>query len=67
MNKEKFFPFVADIVFKDVSAVNIELNFGSDADSVRFSGVAAVPTPISLWGLLYICVSILCIYSQRLL
>ena len=31
-----------------VSAVNIELNFGSDADYVRFPVVAAALTPISL-------------------
>ena len=48
----KFFPYVADIVFRArciacVSAVKIELNFGSDADFVRFSVVAAASTPIS--------------------
>ena len=50
---EKFFPFAADIVFRTsciayVSAVKMELNFCSDADSVRFSVEAAAPTPISL-------------------
>ena len=53
MNIEKFFPFTADIVFRAscisyVSAMNIELNFGSDADSVRFQVEAAAPTSISL-------------------
>ena len=37
-----------------VSAVKIELNFGSDADFLRFQVVAAAPTPISLLGRLYI-------------
>ena len=41
MKKEKLFPFVANVVFRDrciarVSAVNIKLTFGSDSDSVRF-------------------------------
>ena len=49
----KFFPFVADIVIRArciacVSAVNIDLNFGSNANFVRFPVVAAAPTPISL-------------------
>ena len=53
MNIANFFPLVADIVFRArciacVSAVNIELNFGSDANSVRLPVVAAAPTPISL-------------------
>ena len=53
MNITNFFPHVADIVFRArcnafVSAVNIELNFGSDANSVRLPVVAAAPTPISL-------------------
>ena len=53
MNIEKFFPFVTDILFRAryityVSAVNMELRFVSDADSVRFPVVAAPPTPISL-------------------
>ena len=48
--------------------VNIELNFGSDADSQRFPVVAAAPAPISLLEpSVYICVSILCIYSRRFL
>ena len=63
MNIVKFFLFVADIVFKpmcitSVSAVNMELNFGSDADFVRFLVVAAAPTPISLLS-----PSVLCIYA----
>ena len=50
MNIVKFFPFVADIIFRArciacVSAVNMELNFGSDADSVQFTVVTAAPTP----------------------
>ena len=50
---EKFFPFAADIVLNTsciayVSAVNMELNFGNDADSVRFPVEGAAPTPISL-------------------
>ena len=50
---EKFFPFAADTVFRDsciayVSAVNMELNFGRDADSVQFPVEAAAPTPSSL-------------------
>ena len=53
MNIENFFPFVADIVLRTrgiacVSAVNIEQNFGSEADSVRFPVVAAAITHISL-------------------
>ena len=52
-NMEKFFPIVADIVFRVscnayVSAVNMELNFGSDAVSVRFPVEATAPTPTSL-------------------
>ena len=54
MNIVKFFPFVADTVFKTrctgfVSAVKLELNFDSDAEFVQFSGVVAAPTPISLF------------------
>ena len=50
---EKFFPFAANIAFRTswvayVSAVNNELNFGSDADSVRLPVEAAAHTPISL-------------------
>ena len=53
MNIEKFFPFDVDIVIRArciawVSAVNKELNFGSDAVSVRFPVVATAPTPKSL-------------------
>ena len=53
MNIVKFFPFVAVIIFKArciacVSAVNRVLNFGSDANFVLFSKVAAAPTPIWL-------------------
>ena len=52
MNIVKFFHFVADTVFKAiyiacVSAVNMELNFGSDADFVRTPVLAAAPTSIS--------------------
>ena len=52
VNIEKFFPFDADIVFRakcitGVSAVNIELNSGCDAYSVRFPVKAAAHTPIS--------------------
>ena len=50
----KFFPFVADLVFKArcvacVSAMSIEVNFSSDADFVRFPVVTAALTPISLY------------------
>ena len=53
VNKMKFFPFVADIVFRPrciacFSTVKIELNFGIDASFVRFPVVAVAPTPISL-------------------
>ena len=53
MNITNFFPPVADIVFGArcivyVSAVNIELHFGSDANFLRLPVVAAAPTPISL-------------------
>ena len=53
MNIEKYFPFDAETVLRairiaNVSAVNIELNFGSDADFARFPVVAAAPTPISV-------------------
>ena len=53
MNIEKFFPFGAEIVFRAsciayVSAVNLQLKFGSDADLAGFPVVAAAPTPISL-------------------
>ena len=53
MNTEKLFPVVAEIVYRArysawVSAVNIELNFGSDANSLRFPAVSAPATPISL-------------------
>ena len=53
MNIVKFFPFVANILFRArciacVSSVKIDINFGIDADSVRFPVVAADPTPISL-------------------
>ena len=49
---DMFFPFAAGIVFRAgciayVSAVNKELNFGRDADSVQFALEAAGPTPIS--------------------
>ena len=51
MNIEKFFPFVAYIVFifscnACVSAVNVEINCGSDADSVWFPVLAVAPAPI---------------------
>ena len=50
---EKFFPFVADIVFRAsciayVSVLNMELNFCNDADFAHFPVIAAAPTPISL-------------------
>ena len=53
VNIVKIFHFVADFVFRAwfiacASAVNIELNFGIGADSVRFPVVAAAPTPNSL-------------------
>ena len=53
MNEVKFFPSDADIVFRVrcigcVSDVIIKLNFGSDADSVRFPVIPAAPTPNSL-------------------
>ena len=66
---EKFFSFAANIVFKPtciayVSAVNMELNFRSDAYSVRSQVEAAASIPISFWSRLGICDSILFIYSQ---
>ena len=53
MNIANLFPFVADIVFRAmciacVSAVNIELNLGSYANSAQLPVVTAAPTPISL-------------------
>ena len=72
MNIEKLFLFVADIVFRDrltacASAVNIELNFGIGADSVRFPVVAAAPTPNSLLEpSLYICFHPLYSFSTSL-
>ena len=50
VNIEKLFRFDADIVFNGrlmacVSAVNIGLNFGTDAESVQFPIVASTPTP----------------------
>ena len=53
MNIANFLPLVTEIVFRArciacVSAVNLELNFGSDANSVRLPVVAAALTPISL-------------------
>ena len=53
MNVKIFFIFVADNVFKAtciacVSAVNMELIFHSDAESVRCPVVSAAPLPISL-------------------
>ena len=53
MNIERFFLFVADIVFRArcvacVSDVEIELQFGSDGGYVQFPVLADTPTPISL-------------------
>ena len=72
MNIEKFFIFAADIVLRArciacVSAVNLELSFGSDADSVLFQVVATLPLLFRVWSRLYICVSIICIYSENFL
>ena len=55
----KLFPFVEDFAFRVrciawVSAKNMELNLGSDADYVRFPVVAAPHTSISLLSILYI-------------
>ena len=52
---EKIFRLFADSVFRArcitcVSAVNIELNFGSDANSVWFPVVAALPLILCLWS-----------------
>ena len=49
---KKFLSLAADIVFRasciaNFSAVKMELNFCSVADSVRFPVEAAAPTPIS--------------------
>ena len=69
VNIDKFFPFVADIVFRArwfacVSSVNMEQSFGSDADSVRFPVVAAAPTPISLLEpSVYMCFNPLYLFS----
>ena len=51
VNIEKLFYIVADNVFRAmclacVSAVILELNLGSDADSIWFREEAAAPTPI---------------------
>ena len=53
VNIEKFFPFVAGIVFRtrcvaSVSAVYLELIFGSDAESVLFPVATTAPIPILL-------------------
>ena len=53
MNVVKFFPFIEQDVFKArciacISAMNTKLNFGSDADFVRFLMVVAASTPISI-------------------
>ena len=53
MNIEKFFHFVAGIVFRtrcvaSVSAVYLELIFGSDAESVLFPVATTAPIPILL-------------------
>ena len=70
VNIEKFFLFVADIAFRArcivcVSAVNIEINFGNDADSVRFPVVAAARTYISLLEpSVYMCFHPLCLFSK---
>ena len=53
MNIDKLFPFVADTVFRArciacISAVNLQLNFGSETGSVPFPVVAATPTVILL-------------------
>ena len=67
MNIENFLKFAADIIFKDkrfacVSAVNIEIIFGSDADSMRFPVVAAPLTHISLLeSSVYMCFHHLCL------
>ena len=47
-----------------VSAVNKQLNFGRDADSVRFPVVAATPTPNSLFEpSVYMCFPPLYLFS----
>ena len=62
-------PSVAVIVIRArcvacVSVVNIELNFGIDADYVRFPVVVAAPTPISLLDLsVYMCFHPLYLFS----
>ena len=53
VNKEKFLAFVAVIVFRAryiacVSAMNIEHNFDSVVNFVRFLVLAPAPVPISL-------------------
>ena len=63
---EKLFPFAADIVFRasciaHVSAVNMELNFGSDADSVL-----QLTLQFRFLSRQCICDSIPYIYSKRL-
>ena len=69
MNIETLFSFVADFVvrarcFACVSAVNLELNFGSDVDYVWFTVVAAASTPISLFEpSVYMCFHPLYLFS----
>ena len=72
MNIVNFLPCVADIVLRAryiacVSAEDIELNFGSDADSVPFPVFGAAPTRISLLEpSVYMCFYPF-FYSRRLL
>ena len=66
---DKFFSYVGDIVFRArsiscVSAVNLELIFGSNTDSVRFPVIATAPTPILLLEpFVYMCFHHLCLFS----
>ena len=66
----KFFPFAAVIVFRVrciacASAEKMELNFGSDVESVRFLVVAAALTSISLFeSSVYMCFHLLYLISK---
>ena len=69
VNIEKFFHIVTEIMFRAkcialVTAVNIEVKFGNDADSIRFPVVAAASTPMSLLEpSVYMCLHPLYLFS----
>ena len=73
MNIEDFFPIVADNAFRArykeyLSAVDMKLNFDSDADSVQFPVVATAQTPNSLLKpSVYMCFHHLFLFSTTFL